>query len=62
MTAHAHRWSDWLPVARDLLERRCACGDVERATYDAVNGDELDRLKIVLTAWRRVFGTEERRR
>lgn len=41
-----------------LLERRCACGAVERGSYEAVNGAELDRLAHVMDAFRRVFRDE----
>jgi hypothetical protein len=54
----AHRWSAWRPLASGLLERRCACGSVERGSYDAVNAAELEKLAAVLAAWRRTFGDE----
>jgi hypothetical protein len=51
-----HRWSSWQPCSGNLLERRCvSCGTLERGTYDAVNGAELDRLEMMLAAARRAF-------
>jgi hypothetical protein len=58
MTRHRHVWSPWHPVDGGLFERRCGCGDVERATAEAINADALDRLDAVARSWSRVFGRE----
>jgi hypothetical protein len=61
MSARAcdHARAAWQPAPGGMLERRCVCGDVERATYESVNGDALERLGIVLAAWRRAFPEKE---
>jgi hypothetical protein len=56
MTACGFRWSPWREIDGGMLERRCGCGAVERATFEAINTQALEQLDAMLSAWRRVFG------
>jgi hypothetical protein len=45
-----HRWSPWADGPRGLVERRCACGSVERATPEAAAERDLAPLLAELRA------------
>jgi hypothetical protein len=57
----AHPWSPWRSLPNGMMERRCpCCRAVERAAPEALLTAELDRLRAVVAAYRRVFGEEAR--